>query len=148
MGTSSCYKATMPHGVTTLLFVLLAGLLVAVARGQSDYYDQYLDTQDEGSDVDKRAWNSGFNSGMGKSAWNSGFNSGMGKRSELVGQLLKRAWNSNFSGVLENGPGIQPFLAEWGSGSGTVAFQAEWGSALPRGWQRVYRECDEVFQGS
>ena len=34
----------MPHGVTTLLFVLLAGLLVAVARGQSDYYDQYLDT--------------------------------------------------------------------------------------------------------
>ena len=35
----------MPHGVTTLLFVLLAGLLVAVARGQSDYYDQYLDTQ-------------------------------------------------------------------------------------------------------
>ena len=27
-----------------------------------------------------------------------GFNSGMGKRSELVGQLLKRAWNSNFSG--------------------------------------------------
>ena len=61
----------MPHGVTTLLFVLLAGLLVAVARGQSDYYDQYLDTQvrilylvsvefhrysqDEGSDVDKRA---------------------------------------------------------------------------------------------
>ena len=77
----------MPHGVTTLLFVLLAGLLVAVARGQSDYYDQYLDTQvgilylvsvefhrysqDEGSDVDKRAWNSGFNSGMGKRAWNS-----------------------------------------------------------------------------
>ena len=35
----------MPHGVTALLFVLLAGLLVAVARGQSDYYDQYLDTQ-------------------------------------------------------------------------------------------------------
>ena len=77
----------MPHGVTPLLFVLLAGLLVAVARGQSDYYDQYLDTQvrilhlvsvefqrysqDEGSDVDKRAWNSGFNSGMGKRAWNS-----------------------------------------------------------------------------
>ena len=77
----------MPHGVTTLLFVLLAGLLVAVARGQSDYYDQYLDiqvrilhlvsvefqrySQDEGSDVDKRAWNSGFNSGMGKRAWNS-----------------------------------------------------------------------------
>ena len=77
----------MPHGVTTLLFVLLAGLLVVVARGQSDYYDQYLDTQvrilhlvsvefqrysqDEGSDVDKRAWNSGFNSGMGKRAWNS-----------------------------------------------------------------------------
>merc|ERR1712013_785812 len=88
MGTSSCNKATMPHGLTTLLFVLLAGLLVAVARGQSDYYDQYLDTQDEGSDVDKRAWNSGFNSGMGKRAWNSGFNSGMGKRK----------WNSGFSG--------------------------------------------------
>merc|ERR1712156_1295829 len=88
MGTSSCYKATMPHGVTTLLFVLLAGLLVAVARGQSDYYDQYLDTQDEGSDVDKRAWNSGFNSGMGKRAWNSAFSSGMGKRK----------WNSGFSG--------------------------------------------------
>ena len=29
-----------------------------------------------------------------------GFNSGMGKRSELVGQLLKRAWNSNFSGLI------------------------------------------------
>ena len=27
--------------------------------------------------------------------------------------------------VLENGPGIQPFLAEWGSGSGTVAFQVD-----------------------
>merc|ERR1711963_1098001 len=105
MGTSSCNKATMPHGVTTLLFVLLAGLLVAVARGQSDYYDQYLDTQDEGSDVDKRAWNSGFNSGMGKRAWNSGFNSGMGKRagkrawnSAFSSGMGKRKWNSGFSG--------------------------------------------------
>ena len=87
VGDPLCIQATMPHGVTPLLFVLLAGLLVAVARGQSDYYDQYLDTQvrilhlvsvefqrysqDEGSDVDKRAWNSGFNSGMGKRAWNS-----------------------------------------------------------------------------
>merc|ERR1712228_268257 len=30
----------------------------------------------------KRAWNSGFTSGMGKRAWNSGFTSGMGKRDE------------------------------------------------------------------
>ena len=28
-------------------------------------------SQVEGNDVDKRAWNSGFNSGMGKRAWNS-----------------------------------------------------------------------------
>merc|ERR1712037_142227 len=88
MGHTSyiCYKATMPHGVKTLV-VVLAGVLVAVARAQ-DYYDDYLEPQVEGSDVDKRAWNSGFNSGMGKRAWNSGFNSGMGKR----------AWNSGFSG--------------------------------------------------
>merc|ERR1712156_1223295 len=138
MGTSSCYKATMPHGVTTLLFVLLAGLLVAVARGQSDYYDQYLDTQDEGSDVDKRAWNSGFNidmgkrawnsgfnSGMGKRAWNSGFNSGMGKRSELVGQLLKRAWNSNFSGGL----GKRAWNSAFSSGMG----KRKWNSGFSGG---------------
>ena len=31
----------------------------------------YIWAQVEGSDVDKRAWNSGFNSGMGKRAWNS-----------------------------------------------------------------------------
>merc|ERR1712241_1637752 len=100
MGTSyMCYKATMPHGVKSLVF-LLAGLLVVVARAQ-DYYEDYLEPQQgDDSDVDKRAWNSGFNSGMGKRAWNSGFNSGVGKRSELVGQLLKRAWNSNFSGGL------------------------------------------------
>ena len=79
-------QATMPHGVKTLV-VVLAGVLVAVARAQ-DYYDDYLEpqvapglchwyswkyifAQVEGSDVDKRAWNSGFNSGMGKRAWNS-----------------------------------------------------------------------------
>merc|ERR1712038_291109 len=88
MGTSyMCYKATMPHGVKSLVF-LLAGLLVVVSRAQ-DYYEDYLEPQQgDDSDVDKRAWNSGFNSGMGKRAWNSGFNSGMGKR----------AWNSGFSG--------------------------------------------------
>ena len=72
----------MPYGVKTLV-VFLAGLLVAVARAQ-DYYEDYLEpqvmtvdveetptSQVEGSDVDKRAWNSGFNSGMGKRAWNS-----------------------------------------------------------------------------
>merc|ERR1711971_1140918 len=103
MGTSyMCYKATMPHGVKTLVF-LLAGLLLAVARAQ-DYYDEYLEPQVEGNDVDKRAWNSGSNSGMGKRAWNSGFNSGMGKRawnsgfnSNFSGGLGKRAWNSGFS---------------------------------------------------
>ena len=63
--------------------------MVAVARAQ-DYYEDYLEpqvmtgqisltvdveetstSQVEGSDLDKRAWNSGFNSGMGKRAWNS-----------------------------------------------------------------------------
>merc|ERR1712172_160423 len=124
MGTSYiCYKATMPHGVKTLV-VVLAGVLVAVARAQ-DYYDDYLEPQVEGSDVDKRAWNSGFNSGMGKRAWNSGFNSGMGKRSELVGQLLKRAWNSNFSGGLGK--------RAWNSGFSSGMGKRKWNSGFSGG---------------
>jgi len=137
MGTSyMCYKATMPHGVKTLVF-LLAGLLLAVARAQ-DYYDEYLEPQVEGNDVDKRAWNSGFNSGMGKRAWNSGFNSGMGKRawnsgfnsgmgkrSELVGQLLKRAWNSNFSGGLGK--------RAWNSGFSSGMGKRKWNSGFSGG---------------
>merc|ERR1712080_656707 len=100
MGTSYIGdKATMPYGVKTLV-VFLAGLMVAVARAQ-DYYEDYLEPQVEGSDVDKRAWNSGFNSGMGKRAWNSGFNSGLGKRawnSGFSSGMGKRKWNSGFSG--------------------------------------------------
>merc|ERR1712088_1166058 len=128
MGTSyMCYKATMPHGVKSLVF-LLAGLLVVVARAQ-DYYEDYLEPQQgDDSDVDKRAWNSGFNSGMGKRAWNSGFNSGMGKRSELVGQLLKRAWNSNFSGGL----GKRAWNSAFSSGMGKRS-SSEVAESLPGG---------------
>ena len=36
-------QATMPHGVKTLV-VVLVGVLVAVARAQ-DYYDDYLEPQ-------------------------------------------------------------------------------------------------------
>ena len=62
--------------------------------------------QDDESDGDygleevKRAWNSGFNGGVGKRAWNSGFNGGVGKRawnSGFNGGVGKRAWN-NFAG--------------------------------------------------
>merc|ERR1712130_522782 len=124
MGTSyMCCKATMPYGVKTLVF-LLAGLLVAVARAR-DYYDDYLDPQVEDGDVDKRAWNSGFNSGLGKRAWNSGFNSGMGKRSELVSQLLKRAWNSNFSGGLGK--------RAWNSGFSSGMGKRKWNSGFSGG---------------
>ena len=96
-----------------------------------------------------------------------GFNSGMGKRSELVGQLLKRAWNSNFSGLISfekwirkrqilmevlklefpqgvsaNEPGIQPFQAVWGSGSGTVVFQVKGGN-----WTRTKKlDMEDMFQ--
>merc|ERR1711974_508513 len=100
----------MPHGVKTLVF-LLAGLLVTVARAQ-DYYDDYLDSQVEDGDVYKRAWNSGFNSGMGK-------------RSELVGQLLKRAWNSNFSGGL----GKRAWNSAFSSGMG----KRKWNSGFSGG---------------
>merc|ERR1712037_1088429 len=120
MGTSYiCYKATMPHGVKTLV-VVLVGLLVAVARAQ-DYYDDYLEPQVEGSDVDKRAWNSGFNSGMGK-------------RSELVGQLLKRAWNSNFSGGL----GKRAWNSAFSSGMG----KRKWNSGFSGGMGK--RSSSEV----
>merc|ERR1712080_151015 len=124
MGTSYIGdKATMPYGVKTLV-VFLGGLMVAVARAQ-DYYEDYLEPQVGWSDVDKRAWNSGFNSGMGKRAWNSGFNSGMGKRSELVGHLLKRAWNSNFSGGL----GKRAWNSAFSSGMG----KRKWNSGFSGG---------------
>ena len=54
-----------------------------------DYDEQPERDTDNLYDIeeDKRAWNSGFNGGIGKRAWNSGFNGGVGKR----------AWN-NFNG--------------------------------------------------
>merc|ERR1712226_986644 len=107
MGSYMCYKATMPHGVKSLVF-----LLAVVARAQ-DYYEDYLEPQQgDDSDVDKRAWNSGFNSGMGK-------------RSELVGQLLKRAWNSNFSGGL----GKRAWNSAFSSGMG----KRKWNSGFSGG---------------
>ena len=54
-----------------------------------DYDDQAEREPENLYDIEeeKRAWNSGFNGGLGKRAWNSGFNGGLGKR----------AWN-NFNG--------------------------------------------------
>jgi len=53
--------------------------------------ESMYDTEEE-----KRAWNSGFASGMGKRAWNSGFAGGIGKRAwnSFNGGYGKRAWNS------------------------------------------------------
>jgi len=61
---------------------------------QPDQTENLYDIEDE-----KRAWNSGFNGGLGKRAWNSGFNGGLGKRAwnNFNGGYGKRAWN-NFNG--------------------------------------------------
>jgi len=50
-------------------------------------------------EAEKRAWNSGFQGGLGKRAWNSGFNGGLGKRAwnSFAGGYGKRGWN-NFAG--------------------------------------------------
>jgi len=66
-----------------------------------DYDEQPERDTDNLYDIeeDKRAWNSGFNGGIGKRAWNSGFNGGVGKRAwnNFNGGYGKRAWN-NFNG--------------------------------------------------
>merc|ERR1712223_442050 len=60
---------------------------------QPDQTENLYDIEDE-----KRAWNSGFNGGLGKRAWNN-FNGGYGKRAwnNFNGGYGKRAWN-NFNG--------------------------------------------------
>merc|ERR1711936_838729 len=64
-------------------------------------YDEHPDREAENLydiEDEKRAWNSGFNGGLGKRAWNN-FNGGYGKRAwnNFSGGYGKRAWNS-FSG--------------------------------------------------
>jgi len=70
--------------------------------GSAYDYDDQPDREAENLydiEEEKRAWNSGFNGGLGKRAWNSGFNGGLGKRAwnNFNGGYGKRAWN-NFNG--------------------------------------------------